>query len=152
MAGEGHPRVSAIMRTMVADESATPEMLSGKLGKVQLCRSRSRYLGSSGRCMYNVNQLGDGPRVLRKRSKTETVRSLLSCKNFCKNFAMDSQEFMDIVQQYRALYDRSLRDFKDKNKKNNAWYVDLVVSFLPNQCQCKSKNHCTNLQSNLRLE
>ena len=34
---------------------------------------------------------------------------------------MTDEEFMEIVHEYRAVWDRGCRDFKEKDKKKNAW-------------------------------
>ena len=34
---------------------------------------------------------------------------------------VSEQEFMDIVHNYRAVWNRGCYEFKDRNKKSNAW-------------------------------
>ena len=34
---------------------------------------------------------------------------------------VSEQEFMDIVHNYRAAWDRGCSEFKDRNKKSNSW-------------------------------
>lgn len=54
---------------------------------------------------------------------------------------MSSDDFMSKVREYRCLYDKATKDFKDVRKKENAWReVSECFSMTPSEAEKKYKN------------